>query len=74
MEKNKTDKELLLKGVKKMGLSLIFMFLGPVLIYVAFSNSEKSLYIPILLLLVKKKSFIPIGLLVEECTVQLKKN
>ena len=48
MEENKTDRELLVKGLKKMILSLIFMFLGPTLIYIAFSNKEKSLYIPIL--------------------------
>lgn len=47
---NKTDKDVLLKGLKKMGISLIFMFLGPTLIYIAFSNKEKSLYIPILIL------------------------
>lgn len=50
MEENKTDKELLIKGLKKMGLSLIFMFLGPTLLHIAFSNKEKSLYIPLLIL------------------------
>ncbi len=50
MEENKTDKELLLKGLKKMGLSLIFMFLGPILLHIAFSNKEKPLYIPLLIL------------------------
>ena len=47
---NKTDKELLIKGIKKMGFSLIFMFLGPTLIHIAFSNKEKSLYVPLLIL------------------------
>jgi len=47
---NNTDKEVLLKGLKKMGLSLAFMFLGPTLIYIAFSNNEKPLYIPLLIL------------------------
>ena len=46
---NKTDKELLIKGLKKMGISLIFMFLGPTLLYIAFSNKDKPLYIPILI-------------------------
>ena len=50
MGENKTDKDILIKGIKKMGLSLIFMFLGPTLLYVAFSNKEKPLYIPILIL------------------------
>ena len=48
MKENKTDKNLLLKGIQKMALSVLFMFLGPTLIYVAFSNTEKPLYIPIL--------------------------
>ena len=33
-----------------MVVSLIFMFLGPTLLYVAFSNQEKPLYIPILII------------------------
>lgn len=50
METKRTNKDLLIKGLKKMGLSLIFMFLGPILIYIAFSNQEKPLYIPILII------------------------
>jgi hypothetical protein len=50
METKRTNKDLLVKGLKKMGLSLMFMFLGPTLIYVAFSNQEKPLYIPILII------------------------
>ena len=49
METNRTDKSVLVQGLKKMGLSLMFMFLGPTLIYIAFSNKEKPLYIPILI-------------------------
>lgn len=45
----KTDKDILGKGIKKMGIALVFMFLGPTLIYIAFSNQEKPLYIPILI-------------------------
>ncbi|MFL0354468.1 DUF6095 family protein [Xanthomarina sp. GH4-25] len=33
-----------------MGFSLLCMFLGPTLMYVAFSNQEKPLYIPLLIL------------------------
>ena len=47
-ETNKTDKDALLKGLNKMGLSLIFMFLEPTLVNIAFRNREKTLYIPIL--------------------------
>jgi hypothetical protein len=50
MEENKTDKVVLVKGLKKMGLSLIFMFLGPSLLHIALSNKEKPLYIPLLIL------------------------
>jgi len=50
VETKRTDKDILVKGLKKMGLSLIFMFLGPTLLYVAFSNQQKSLYYLILLL------------------------
>ena len=48
MRNQKTNKTLLLEGLKKLGISLIFMFLGPSTIYIAFSNREKPLYIPIL--------------------------
>jgi hypothetical protein len=50
METKKTDREVLSKGLKKMGVALILMFLGPTIIYVAFSNQEKNLYIPILII------------------------
>lgn len=50
METKRTNKDLLYAGIKKMGMSLAFMFLGPTLIYVAFSNQEKLLYIPLLIL------------------------
>ncbi len=50
METKRTDKDVLVKGIKTMGITLVLMFLGPSLFYVAFSNSEKPLYIPILIL------------------------
>jgi len=49
METHKTDKNILVKGLKTMGLSLGCMFLGPTLLHIAFSNKEKPLYIPILI-------------------------
>ncbi|WP_240964572.1 DUF6095 family protein [Flavivirga algicola] len=49
METKKTNREVLLKGLKIMGSSLGAMFLGPTLIHIAFSNQEKPLYIPILI-------------------------
>jgi len=49
LKTKRTDKAILIKGLKIMGLSLVCMFLGPTLIYIAFSNQEKPLYIPILI-------------------------
>ncbi|WP_040279935.1 DUF6095 family protein [Psychroserpens damuponensis] len=49
-ETKRTNKDLLVKGIKTMGISLVLMFLGPTLIYVALSNQEKPLYIPILII------------------------
>lgn len=49
METKHTNKDVLVKGLKKMAISLLCMFLGPTLIYVAFSNQEKPLFIPILI-------------------------
>ncbi|TXD83016.1 hypothetical protein ESY86_10995 [Subsaximicrobium wynnwilliamsii] len=48
-ETNRTDKDILVKGVKTMALSAALMFLGPTLLYIALSNKEKPLYIPILI-------------------------
>ena len=50
METNKTDRNILVKGLKTMGISLICLFLGPTLIHIALSNKEKPLYIPILII------------------------
>jgi len=50
MEEHKTDRDVLTKGLKKMGAALGLMFLGPTLIHIAFSNKEKPLYIPILII------------------------
>lgn len=48
-ETERTDKEALVKGIKTMGITLVLMFLGPTLLYIGFSNSDKPLYIPILI-------------------------
>ncbi|MCF7569387.1 DUF6095 family protein [Sabulilitoribacter arenilitoris] len=50
METSKTDKNLLVKGLKTMAISLGCMFLGPTLYYIALTNKEKPLYIPILII------------------------
>ncbi len=50
METKRTNKEILVKGLKKMALSLVLMFAGPTLFYIATTNKEKSLYIPLLII------------------------
>jgi len=50
METPRTNKELLAKGLKKMGISLVLMFAGPTLFYVVTTNKEKALYIPLLII------------------------
>ena len=50
METSRTDRVILVNGLKKMGVALVCMFLGPTMVYMAFSNKEKPLYIPILIL------------------------
>lgn len=49
METKRTNKEVLAKGLKKMAISLVMMFAGPTLFYIATTNKEKPLYIPILI-------------------------
>ena len=48
-ETKRTDKEVLVKGIKIMLLTAILMFLGPTLFYIGMSNKEKALFIPIII-------------------------
>lgn len=48
-ENNRTDKNLLTKGLKQLGLCLISMFAGPTIFHLALDNKEKLLYIPLLI-------------------------
>jgi len=50
MKTERTNKDLLAKGLKKMGISLILMFAGPTLFYIITSNKEKPFYIPLLII------------------------
>lgn len=49
MTKNKTDKKLLVKGIKILILAIFTLFMGPILLSAAFANPEKPLYIPLLI-------------------------
>ncbi|MBO0322477.1 hypothetical protein J0X14_09220 [Muricauda sp. CAU 1633] len=46
----RTDKELLVKGLKSFGYTIFCMFLGPVLFYEAIKNDDNPLFIPVLIL------------------------
>ena len=44
MKEQKTNKNILVKGLQNMGICLVLMFLGPTLIYIAFANQDKPTY------------------------------
>lgn len=44
----RTNKNLLIKGVKFLGYTALLMFSAPVVIYQAFKNEENLLYWPVL--------------------------
>ena len=48
-ENNRTDRDILNKGLKKMGICLILMFAGPTLLHLSLVNNDKPLYIPLLI-------------------------
>ncbi|WP_100615935.1 DUF6095 family protein [Confluentibacter citreus] len=50
METSKTDKNVLAKGIKILIFAILSLFTGPILLSIAFSNKEKPLYLPILIL------------------------
>jgi len=45
----KTNKELLIKGVRYLAYTLVLMFTAPVVLFQAFKNTEHSFYIPVLI-------------------------
>ena len=45
----KTDKDLLVKGIKYLAYTMALMFSAPVVIYQAFKNEENPLYWPVLI-------------------------
>ena len=46
----RTNKELLAKGIKSFGFTVLAMFMGPFLIYEAFKNEGHPFYWPVLIL------------------------
>lgn len=47
MEK-RTDKEMLVKGIKQMAITALLMFIGPTLIYVALTDREQAVFLPLI--------------------------
>lgn len=50
MDRKHTNKELLKKGIQYLAAALPLSFLGPSILYSAFNNQDKPLFIPILIL------------------------
>ena len=49
METPRTNRTLLVEGLKTMGITLFLAFLGPLILHAGFSNPEKPLYIPLVI-------------------------
>lgn len=49
-ENNRTDKDVLVKGLKQMGICLLLMFAGPTLLHLTLDNDDKPLYFPLLII------------------------
>tara|TARA_R110002049_G_scaffold58113_4_gene158417 strand:+ start:932 stop:1195 length:264 start_codon:yes stop_codon:yes gene_type:complete len=50
MEHDKTDKPLLIKGVKTLVFAILSLFIGPLLLSKALADKENSLYRPTLII------------------------
>jgi hypothetical protein len=48
-ETKRTDKTILVKGLKYLGICALLMFIGPSFLYFIMSNDDKSFYIPFLI-------------------------
>jgi len=49
-EKNNVDKLKVTKGLRKIALGILLMFIGPVILYSAFKNEEHILYYPVIII------------------------
>jgi hypothetical protein len=49
MDSNRTDKVQLYKGIKTMIFAALTLFMGPIILSMALSQPENSLYIPLLI-------------------------
>lgn len=46
----RTNKDVLIKGIKHFAYTILLMFMAPVVLWQAFKNQEHALYIPVLVL------------------------
>ena len=50
MNTKRTNKAVLVRGLKIMGLTLLTLFLGPFLLHAGLSNPDKPLYLPLVII------------------------
>ena len=50
MPTKRTNKDVLVLGLKRLGIAIVLLFAGPTLLYVVVSNKEKPFYIPLLII------------------------
>lgn len=50
METNRTNKTVLMKGVKLLLIALVCIFIGPILLTLALSDKNNAVYIPLLII------------------------
>ena len=50
METKRTNKEVLVEGLKKMGIALALLFAGPTLLHLVLTNREKPFFIPLFII------------------------
>lgn len=50
MQTKRTNKNVLVLGLKRLGVAILLLFAGPTLLYVVVSNKEKPFYIPLLII------------------------
>lgn len=46
----RTDRELLIKGLKRLGITVVLMFTAPLLLWQAFKNEEHPFFWPVCIL------------------------
>ena len=50
MPTKRTNKDVLVLGLQRLGIAIVLLFAGPTLLYVVVSNKEKPFYIPLLII------------------------